>query len=384
MRNIFLVYMPPGNAEAMVHYEDTIKTRVPFARVAKFLTQDARSRLDQVFGGRPMAVWGSAGGKANRAKFDRMQQGDEILIVEGDRIKLIGHIALKLENADLSRELWKPLRGNIGATWELVYFIANPRELDVPFVEFNRLFEYADEFRLRGLTAIAEDRLDRFYARYDDLYSVLVRIKSGEPVATKPTLVATRATEPPAPPAVELEPEDVDELIASPEVSDHAKMQWKLARLGLKAGERIWIPTADQTRLRKLFDFDQCDRQFTAGIDLPHSYVENIDVVWKQEFRIDAAYEVENLTAIYSGLLRFADLTILAPNTIYPMFIVAQAARKGQVRDQLRRPAFRQLKLADKVCFLSYETVDEIDGFFSGAASGLNIDLINGKAEALL
>jgi len=32
-------------------------------------------------------------------------------------------------------------------------------------------------------------------------------------------------------------------------------------------------------------------------------------------------------TAIYSGLLRFADLTILAPNTIYPMFIVAQSAR---------------------------------------------------------
>jgi hypothetical protein len=190
--------------------------------------------------------------------------------------------------------------------------------------------------------------------------------------------------EPPAPPAVALEREDVDELIASPEVSDHAKMQWKLARLGLKAGERIWIPAADQTRLRKLFDFDQCDRQFTAGIDLPHSYVENIDVVWKQEFRIDAAYEVENSTAIYSGLLRFADLTILAPNTIYPMFIVAQAARKGQVRDQLRRPAFRQLKLADKVRFLSYETVDEIDGFFSGAASGLNIDLVNGKAEALV
>src|SRR6185437_3427047 len=74
--------------------------------------------------------------------------------------------------------------------------------------------------------------------------------------------------------------------------------------------------------------------------------VENIDVVWKQEFRIDAAYEVENSTAIYSGLLRFADLTILAPNTIYPMFIVAQSARKGQVRDQLRRPPFRQLKIA--------------------------------------
>lgn len=384
MRNIFLVYMPPGNAEAMVHYEDTIKTRVPMSRVAKFLSQDDRSRLDRLFGSRAMAIWGSAGGKANRVKFDRMQQGDEMLIVEGGQIKLIGHVALKVENADLSRELWKPLRGNVGATWELVYFIANARELDVPFVEFNRLFGYADDFRLRGLTAVASDRLEQFYARFDDLYSVLVRIRSGEPVAVKPPLVVTPAQEPTAPVTTALEPDDVDEVIASPHASDHAKMQWKLARLGLKAGERIWIPANDQKRLRRLFDFDQYDQEFTAGIDLPHSYVENIDVVWKQEFRIDAAYEVENSTAIYSGLLRFADLMILAPKTIYPMFIVAQAARKGQVRDQLRRPAFRQLKLADKVRFLSYETIDEIDGFFAGASSGLNIELVNGKAELLL
>jgi hypothetical protein len=45
------------------------------------------------------------------------------------------------------------------------------------------------------------------------------------------------------------------------------------------------------------------------------------DVVWKEEFRIDAAFEIENSTSIYSGLLRFADLTMVAPNTIYPLFI---------------------------------------------------------------
>jgi len=111
--------------------------------------------------------------------------------------------------------------------------------------------------------------------------------------------------------------------------------------------------------------------------------VENIDVVWKQEFRIDAAYEVENSTAIYSGLLRFADLTILAPNTIYPMFIVAPAVRRTQVRDQLRRPAFRQLNLASKVRFLTYEAIDQIETFFSGSSTGLSVELINGKAEQL-
>ena len=367
----------------MRHYEDTIKTRVPMPRVAQYLTPNARSRLDKIFAGRPMAIWGSSGGKANQAKFDRMQEGDEILIVEGGTIKLIGHIALKIVNADLSRELWQPLRVGTKTTWELVYFIANARELDVPFVKFNDLFGYEDDYRLRGFTSVAEERLEAFYARYDDLYSVLVKIKAGDAVVTK----ATPAPLPSALPAeepVSLDQEDVEQILTGPIATDHTRMQWKLALLGLKAGERIWIPAGDQMRLQRLYDFDQCDREFTAGIDLPHSYVENIDVIWKQEFRIDAAYEVENSTAIYSGLLRFADLTILAPNTIYPMFIVAQGARKGQVRDQLRRPAFRQLKLADKVQFLSYEAVDEIDEFFKTSTIGLNIDVVKGKAELLV
>jgi hypothetical protein len=384
MRNVFLLYMPLRNAEAMVHYEDTIKTRVRPERVAKYLSLDSRSQLDRVFAGRPMAIWGSEGGKANRAKFDKMQEGDELLIVEGDRIKLIGHIALKLESTDLSRELWKSLKPGAGKTWELVYFIANPRELDVPFVEFNRLFGYEDTYHLYGFSSVSQDRLEAFYSQYDDVYSVLARIQAGQPVATKPPAQMLSPDAPMAEQPIPLEREDVEEVLASPVVSDHAKMQWKLARLGLKAGERIWIPMADQTRLQKLFDFKDCDREFTAGIDLPHSYVENIDVVWKQEFRIDAAYEVENSTAIYSGLLRFADLTILAPNTIYPMFIVAPGDRRGQVRDQLRRPAFQQLKLGDKVSFLSYERIQEIEDFFNASASGLNVALIHGKAERLI
>ncbi|MHB1074276.1 MAG: hypothetical protein ACYC3Q_15950 [Gemmatimonadaceae bacterium] len=165
-------------------------------------------------------------------------------------------------------------------------------------------------------------------------------------------------------------------------LSDHVRMQWKLARLGLKAGEKVWVPVGDQTRLRNAYQFDSFDKHFAAGIDLPHSYVENIDVVWKQECRIGAAYEIENSTSIYSGLLRFADLNIVAPNTLYPMFIVAPRERKGRLRDQLNRPAFQKLQLDRKVRFLSYEAIDEIDQFFSSSSSGLNVDVVLARSEA--
>jgi hypothetical protein len=335
-----------------------------------------------VFGGNPIAVWGSEAGPRNRSAFERMGEGDDVLIVEGATIRLLGKIAAKVESPALSRELWKPLRGEGDTTWELIYFIANTRELDIPFTEFCRLLGYDTSYRLRGFTTIAADKMERFYAKYDDLYSVLVRLQQGEPVAQRTADPASgEAAVAQGQDLAEIQPEDLEEVLRSELVSDHVKMQYKLALLGLKAGERVWVPVADQAKLKRTYDFTSFDPEFTAGIDLPHSYVENIDVVWKQEFRIGAAYEIENSTSIYSGLLRFADLNILAPNTIYPMFIVAPASRKNRLREQLRRPAFKRLGLNCKVRFLSYEHIEEIDRFFSGSETGLSVDLIVGKSE---
>ncbi len=383
MRNVFLLYMPPGNTEAMAHYQDTIKNRVTLSRIAGFVSQDLRAKLTSVFATAPMAVWGSQAGPKNRSNFAGMSQGDDVLIVEGDSVKLIGKIAAKVESEKLSRELWKPITGKSGSTWQLIYFIANSRELDLPFSEFCRLFGYEDSYRLRGFTTVAPGRLDQFYAKYDDLYSVLVRLQKGEPVSQKVQAALPIAAQP-LPDLTEIRAEELDEVLRTAVVSDHVRMQWKLARLGLKAGERVWVPVGDQTRLRQAYQFESFDPEFSAGIDLPHSYVENIDVVWKQEFRIGAAYEIENSTSIYSGLLRFADLNIIAPNTLYPMFIVAPKDRKNRLREQLRRPAFKRLELDRKVRFLSYETIDEIDEFFSGSNSGLSVDLVAGKSEAVV
>lgn len=380
MANVFLLYMPPGNHTAMVHYEDTIKRKVPLSRIAPYISANLRGSLISVFGNSPIAVWGSAAGPKNRANFERMAQGDDLLIVEGDSIKLIGKVAAKVENKRLSNELWQPLRGDGDTSWELIYFIASPRQLDVPFAEFCSLFGYATNFQLRGFTPVSPERLQAFYEKYDDLYSILVRLQNGEPVAQRAADIVM-PSEAPASDLVEVSREEIDEALALPIASDHVRMQWKLARLGLKAGERIWIPVADQNKLRQAFQFDSFDAEFAAGIDLPHSYIENIDVVWKQEFRIGAAYEIENSTAIYSGLLRFADLNIIAPNTLYPMFIVAPKEKKGRLREQLRRPTFKRLELDKKVRFLSYEAIDEIDQFFSESSSGLNVDLILGKSE---
>ena len=65
------------------------------------------------------------------------------------------------------------------------------------------------------------------------------------------------------------------------------------------------------------------------------------------------------------------------------MFIVAPTEKKNRVREQLRRPTFKRMDLSRKVRFLSYEVIDDIDRFFSDSSSGLNVELIEGRAEVL-
>src|SRR5437764_1938070 len=374
MRNIFLLIMPLGNPEAMVHYQDTIRNKVAFERIAPHVSSSIARKLHQVFGTRAIAVWGSRDTDANRSKFDRMAEGDEILIVEGQTIKLLGRIAAKDTNPKLSRELWQNLRGGAIEGWDLIYFIANPREIDLPFRSFCELIGYKPGYQLRGLTRVEDEKLAGFYDRYDDLYEILIRLKEG-----------TKVQEVPEPEAYKTPPVRDEEPATTPqrELSEHLRMQWLLLKMGRQAGEKVWAPRNDQQRITTEYKFADFEKEFSDGLDTQAKYVANIDVVWKEELRIDAAFEIENSTSIYSGLLRFADLAMVAPNTVYPMFIVAPGERRQRVREQLARPSFRHLGIHEKVRYLSYERVNEIEEFFGESKTGLNVDVFVGKSEIL-
>jgi hypothetical protein len=379
MRNIFILYMPPDNEEAMVHYEDTIRRKVDPELIFSAVDPDLRRRLRTVFDDRRIAVWGSRDSGANRAKFDRMKDGDEVLIVVGPTVKLLGRVAGKTVNPGLSGRLWQNIHGGSTTGWDLIYFIANPREIDVPFSIVRDLLGYNTNYQLRGFTAVAADVLQAFYASYDDLYSILLAAKAGHSIRQLPEEMKPVAANP-----VDV-PEKFDPRAEPkpPSDSEHSLMQYKLLKLGRQAGEKVWAPRNDQARIQAAYDFKDFEPTFAAGLDAQVKYVENIDVVWKEEFRIDAAFEVENSTSIYSGLLRFADLTMVAPNTTYPLFIVAPSERRNRVREQLARPTFKHLRIAEKVLFMSYEKVREIDEFFGETGSGVSVDVFKGKAEKL-
>ncbi len=80
-------------------------------------------------------------------------------------------------------------------------------------------------------------------------------------------------------------------------------------------------------------------------------------------YSIKSAFEIEHSTSIYSGILRLSDLRAEAPNSNYPLFIVASEGRKRRVFEELRRPTFSGpcLRLNEVIRFLGYEKLREID-----------------------
>jgi EVE domain len=146
-------------------------------------------------------------------------------------------------------------------------------------------------------------------------------------------------------------------------------MQARVAILGISFGFRIWVPPTDRNRV---LDLTPADKHGGFVTTLPLNYdlatlktIENIDVIWLHGRSIAHAFEIEHTTAIYSGLLRMADLLAMQPNMNIDLHIVAPDERREQVRRELVRPVFSVLEggpMSGRCSYLSYSAIDEILG----------------------
>jgi hypothetical protein len=121
-------------------------------------------------------------------------------------------------------------------------------------------------------------------------------------------------------------------------------MQAKVALIGAQMGFHIWIPRGDKTRVLEHVP-DNMHHLFLK--ELPLNYndttlrtIEQIDVLWLNGRAMARAFEIEHTTAIYSGLLRMADLLALQPNMSINLHIVSPISRRNQVLREIRRPVF--------------------------------------------
>jgi hypothetical protein len=142
----------------------------------------------------------------------------------------------------------------------------------------------------------------------------------------------------------------------------HCQVQTLLGAIGTSKGYDIWIPTYDRPKLDwSITDQFECRPVAPYGYQSIDHIIQEIDVVWlgRGSSELKALFEVEHSTTIYSGLLRFNDVHLVAPQLRPTFSIVANDVRRNVFVKQLNRPTFRMNGL-DEVCsFLDYINVFE-------------------------
>ena len=132
-------------------------------------------------------------------------------------------------------------------------------------------------------------------------------------------------------------------------------------------GFKIWLPRNDRASVQREWSPESDDQLLET---LPLNYddttlqtIENIDVLWIKGRTIIRAFEVEHTTAVYSGILRMADLLALQPNMDIKLHIVAPESRKQKVFTEILRPVFSLLErapLSESCTYLSYDAIEEL------------------------
>jgi hypothetical protein len=143
----------------------------------------------------------------------------------------------------------------------------------------------------------------------------------------------------------------------------HTEIQWLLLKLGGDMGLDVWVAKNDRNRNFNGQSFGsvqklkqklplQFDEATTRTIEL-------IDVLWLRGNSIQAAFEIESTTSIFSGLLRMSDLITMQPNLNIPLYIVAPSERRSKVMIEVNRPTFASLTPPmSEVCrFIAFETL---------------------------
>ena len=129
----------------------------------------------------------------------------------------------------------------------------------------------------------------------------------------------------------------------------HTEIQGWLRDLGKALGFKVWVAAND--RARPYGDgrlADGCLDTLPIAIEnaLAADTIRLIDVLWLDDTgqRIDAAFEVEHTTSIYSGIVRMLDLALgLGGANASAYFLVAPDEREEDVRAQFARPAFSRV-----------------------------------------
>ncbi|MEQ8314873.1 MAG: AAA family ATPase [Gammaproteobacteria bacterium] len=152
-----------GNSAARSHLDDSIINSVSRELVYEHFQKSLHSELSVIEQEHGFYAWGAVPGKQNTGRWERLKVSDWVLCVFDSTYKYLARIVSKYDNPECARAIW----GNdpSGKTWQLMYFLTKPREIDVPLTALSSLLSE----RYMGFTRTSDERLDEIRELYGSI-----------------------------------------------------------------------------------------------------------------------------------------------------------------------------------------------------------------------
>lgn len=162
-----VILQPSGNKDAREHYENTIQQPVPIDVLGEYLSDHELDQLRIFYPNGQVPTWGVTPGKnnVNQGKWKKIQVGDVTLFSANGHIFASGVVTFKIHQKDLAARLWGFDKSE--QTWEYVYFLDEIKIHSIPYIDFNRVIGYADNFIIQGFSVLNEQRSERLLQSFD-------------------------------------------------------------------------------------------------------------------------------------------------------------------------------------------------------------------------
>ena len=162
MSNIIL--QPSGNKDAREHFINTIELPVKLSEIEKFLSQNEKDVLSQIYPENQCRIWGVTSGGNNITKWERIKKGDVTLFSKDGAIYASAVTTYKTHNKKLAEFLWD--YNSNGETWENIYFLDEVRKHNIPYLDFNNAVGYKENYIIQGFGVLDEIKSEKVFEKF--------------------------------------------------------------------------------------------------------------------------------------------------------------------------------------------------------------------------
>jgi len=171
-----------GNPEARKHLEETVTNHINLERIIVFFGPKDQEELRNIDRKHGLYAWGAVPGPNNVRLWGEIKPEDYMLCVYDSTYHFIAKVLKKARNEKCARELWGSNAD--GKTWELIYFLTRPQEIQVPIKNLSRYLNKS----YMGFTKISQEKVQKIIKDFGNLQNFVEKgfMNSEEPNPPKP------------------------------------------------------------------------------------------------------------------------------------------------------------------------------------------------------